>query len=50
MPDDDMGNSDNITFQDIKKAAKAMNMSVKDTVNNLKVGLETLDVDGLKEK
>lgn len=50
MPDDDMGNPDNLTTKDLKKAAKASNMSLKDTVNNVKAALEMLDVEKLEEE
>lgn len=50
MPDDDMGNPDNITAETVKKAAKASGMSVRDTVGNLKVSLTQLDVDKLEEE
>lgn len=49
MPDDDMGNPDNLTMEDVKKAAKASGMSVKDTINNLKASLQMLDIDKLDE-
>lgn len=35
MPDDDMGNPDNITEEDIKKAAQASNQSVEDAKKNM---------------
>lgn len=50
MPDDDMGNPDNLTTKNLKKAAKASGMSIKDTINNLKAGLEMLDVNKLDEE
>ena len=49
MPDDDMGNPDNLTMENLQKAAKASNMSLKDTVNNTKAALSMLDVNKLEE-
>lgn len=43
MPDDDMGNPDNITTETLRKAAKASNMTLKDTVENIKASLTQLD-------
>ncbi len=43
MPEDDMGNPDNITMETLKRAAKASGMSVKDTVDNVKASLAQLD-------
>lgn len=49
MPEDDMGNPDNITMQTLRKAAKASNMTLKDTVENTKSSLLQLDDKQLKE-
>lgn len=35
MPDDDMGDPNNITEEDIKKAASASNQSVEDAKKNM---------------
>lgn len=35
MPDDDMGNQDNITEEDIKKAAQASGQTVEDAKKNM---------------
>jgi len=40
MPDDDMGNPDNITEENIKKAAKASNQSVEDAKKNILAELQ----------
>lgn len=49
MPKDDMGNADNITMETLRKAAKASNMNVKDTVDNVKASLAQLDNKQLEE-
>ena len=35
MPDDDMGNPDNITEKDIKKAAEASGQTIEDAKKNM---------------
>ena len=35
MPDDDMGNPDNITEEDIKKAAEASGQTMEDAKKNM---------------
>lgn len=50
MNDDDMGNPDNLTTSMIAKAAIASNMNGKDTIENIKAGLETLTPEELDKK
>lgn len=50
MPDDDMGNQDNITLTDLAKAAIASKMSAQDTLKAIKDSLGQISVEELAKK
>lgn len=50
MPDDDMGNSDNLTLTDLAKAARASDMNAADTLANLRQALDQIDPKQLDQK
>lgn len=50
MPDDDMGNQDNITLTDLAKAAIASKMSAQDTLKVMKDALGQISVEELEQK
>lgn len=50
MPDDDMGNQDNITLTDLAKAAIASKMSAQDTLRAIKDALGQISVEELAKK
>lgn len=42
-PNDDHGNADNITFDDLQRASQATGQSLHDTIDNMERGLDQVE-------
>lgn len=50
MMDNDMGDEDNVTIEDVAKAAVASNMNGQETITNMKQSLEQIKAEDLDKK
>lgn len=50
MPDDDMGDQDNITLKDVAKGAIASKMDGRQTLENMKKTLDIVKAEDIDEK
>lgn len=50
MPEDDMGNKDNITTEDLAKAAIASKMSAEETLKKMEEGLKLVRKEDLEKE
>lgn len=50
MMDNDMGDKDNVTIEDVAKAAIASNMNGQETITNMKQSLEQIKAEDLDKK